>query len=112
MPAPKAPALRSVLRDFDRVLKEPAEQTRAAEILARAVVMALAAALAEQDYRNEVGMGVTHQRLLVNSGKSLLVNARRSYSKLASEARTLLKKGPQKYYAEALAQLAAFSPGN
>lgn len=112
MAATKAPALRSVLRDFDRVLQEPAKQARSADIVARALMMAMAATLAELDYRNELGMGVTHQRLLVNSGKNMLVSMRRSYSALASEARTLLKKGPQKYYAEALAQLAAFSPGN
>ncbi len=108
--APKPPTLRAVLRGFGATLKEDEHRSRSSQILARAVVMSMAAALGDVEYRKEIGMALTHQRLLYNISKNLWATARRDYGALSGEIRKLMTDGPTKYYQRALKELGSFAP--
>ena len=107
--ASKAPTLRDVLHNIDRTLLEPDHKIRSSQILARAVTLCLASALATQEYRKEIGMALSHHRLLHSAAKRVWSSAR-SYSALSTEVRRLLADGPAKYYREAVQELAAMAP--
>ncbi len=109
MPVVKDPTLRSVLKGLDSKVKDPATRIRSSQILARAVTMCLASMLADTDYRQELGMALTHHRLLQNVGKKLWARTR-DYSALSSEIRRLLKEGPTVYYRNAVRELGAMTP--
>ena len=72
--------------------------------------MGIAATLADIEYRKELGIGLTYQRLLYSTAKSLWSAARVDYGALSAEIRKLLTDGPTKYYKRAVGELSAYAP--
>lgn len=72
--------------------------------------MGVAAALADVEYRKEIGMALAHHRLLHNIVKNTWIAARRDYAALSTEIRKLLTDGPAKYYQRAIRELESYAP--
>jgi len=108
--ATKPPTLRSVLRGLGGLMKEESNQIRTTQIIVKAAVMSIAAILAENPYRKEIGVKLTHGRLITQATRNIWTMGRRDYGALSKEIRRLLTHGPQRYYQEAAAEIVALYP--
>jgi len=107
--AEKLPTLRTVFRALDKTMEESSNKQRSSQIIAKAAVMSVAAALEAHPYRKEIGVQHTHHRLL-RTVLSKLVALTRNSKMLTSEIQRLLNYGPQKYYQVALGELGSLYP--
>jgi len=94
--------------EIERASQSPSEPTKRALVLSCGIVLAQVLRSLPLDFRP--GFKTVYATVLMKSLWKLLSSVRRLRSDISKEIRTLLRKGPERYYSEAAAELAALRP--